>query len=38
MAALRQPDLNTTRQSALNKLVEHAKKIFGRKRLVMVVA
>jgi hypothetical protein len=31
MADLRQPDLNTTRQSALNKLVEHAKKIFGKK-------
>ena len=31
MADLRQADLNTTRQSALNKLVEHAKKIFGKK-------
>ena len=31
MTALREADLNTTRQSALNKLVEHAKKIFGKK-------
>jgi hypothetical protein len=31
MAALRQPDLNTTRQSAFNKLVEYAKKIFEEK-------
>jgi hypothetical protein len=31
MTTLREADLNTTRQSALNKLVEHAKKIFGKK-------